>query len=93
MPLQKVAFLPVIIALALSSACSRASAAKDLPLDATVDIERTDREVVAVRVHQRTPSAPSAPEWSTLSLRTEPYPQSLRTERSRFLPTRCSRWS
>ena len=49
MPLQKVAFLPVIIALALSSACSRASAAKDLPLDATVDIERTDREVVAVR--------------------------------------------
>ena len=49
MPLQKVAFLPVIIALALSSACSHASASKDLPLDATVDIERTDREVVAVR--------------------------------------------
>ena len=49
MPLQKVAFLPVIIALALSSACSRASASKDLPPDATVDIERTDREVVAVR--------------------------------------------
>ena len=49
MTLQKVAFLPVIMALALSSACSRVSTSSDRPLDATVDIERTDREVVAAR--------------------------------------------
>ena len=49
MPLQRVAFLPVIMALALSSACSGASTSNDLPLDATVDIQQTDREVVAVR--------------------------------------------
>ena len=49
MPLQKVAFLPVIIALAFGSACSRASTSNDVPLDATVDIQETDREVVAVR--------------------------------------------
>ena len=49
MPLQKVAFLPVIIALAFGSACSRASTSNDVLLDATVDIQETDREVVAVR--------------------------------------------
>ena len=49
MTLQKVAFLPVIMALALSSACSRVSTSSDLPLDATVDIEQTDREAVAAR--------------------------------------------
>ena len=49
MPLQKVAFLPVIMALALSSACSRVGTSTDRPLDATVGIEQTDREVVAVR--------------------------------------------
>ncbi len=49
MPLQKVAFLPVIIALVWSSACSRVSTSNDLPRDATVDIEQTDRQVVAVR--------------------------------------------
>ena len=49
MPLQRVAFLPVVMALGLSSACSRVSTSSDFPLDATVDIELTDREVVAAR--------------------------------------------
>ncbi len=49
MPLQKVAFLPVIIALALSSACSRVSTSNELPPESTVDIQQTDREVVPGR--------------------------------------------
>lgn len=78
MPLQKVAFLPVIIALALSSACSGAATSNDVPLDATVDIEQTDVEVVAVRrasadtprdVGSRVvPAAPAEPAYREITI-------------------------
>ncbi len=68
MPLQKVAFLPVIIALALSSACSRVSTSNDFPLDATVDVEQTDREVLGFR----RASADTARDVGSRMVRAEP---------------------